>query len=124
MKEQFSNKPEILTPADEISMFYRWNINEITIEDETSNPRTLWEADSVLLYYPITKDNILKNVIKYYWDNDTEKKLINDYLSTFVIPNMDIILQELYINRYRDFITKRNELKNIVEVDCQLLNIQ
>lgn len=124
MKEQFSNKPEILTPADEISMFYRWNINEITIEDETSNPRTLWEADSVLLYYPITKDNILKNVIKYYWDNDTEKKLINDYLSTFVIPNMDIILQELYINRYRDFITKRNELKNIVEVDCQLLNIR
>lgn len=124
MKEQFSNKPEILTPADEISMFYRWNINEITIEDERSNPRTLWEADSVLLYYPITKDNILKNVIKYYWDNDTEKKLINDYLSTFVIPNMDIILQELYINRYRDFITKRNELKNIVEVDCQLLNIQ
>lgn len=124
MKEQFSNKPEILTPADEISMFYRWNINEITIEDETSNPRTLWEADSVLLYYPITKDNILKNVIKYYWDNDAEKKLINDYLSTFVIPNMDIILQELYINRYRDFITKRNELKNIVEVDCQLLNIQ
>lgn len=124
MKEQFSNKPEILTPADEISMFYRWNINEITIEDETSNPRTLWEADSVLLYYPITKDNILKNVIKYYWDNDTEKKLINDYLSTFVIPNMDIILQELYINRYRDFITKRNELKNIIEVDCQLLNIQ
>lgn len=124
MKEQFSNKPEILTPADEISMFYRWNINEITIEDETSNPRTLWEADSVLLYYPITKDNILKNVIKYYWDNDTEKKLINDYLSTFVIVNMDIVLQELYINRYRDFITKRNELKNIVEVDCQLLNIQ
>ena len=50
MKEQFSNKPEILTPADEISMFYRWNINEITIEDESSNPRTLWEADSVLLY--------------------------------------------------------------------------
>lgn len=124
MKEQFSNKPEILTPADEISMFYRWNINEITIEDETSNPRTLWEADSVLLYYPITKDNILKNVIKYYWDNDAEKKLINDYLSTFVIPNMDIILQELYINRYRDFITKRNELKNIIEADCQLLNIQ
>jgi len=124
MKEQFSNKPEILTPADEISMFYRWNINEITIEDETSNPRTLWEADSVLLYYPITKDNILKNVIKYYWDNDTEKKLINDYLSTFVILNMDIVLQELYINRYRDFITKRNELKNIIEVDCQLLNIQ
>lgn len=124
MKEQFSNKPEILTPADEISMFYRWNINEITIEDETSNPITLWEADSVLLYYPITKDNILKNVIKYYWDNDTEKKLINDYLSTFVIPNMDIILQELYINRYRDFITKRNELKNIIEADCQLLNIQ
>lgn len=124
MKEQFSNKPEILTPADEISMFYRWNINEITIEDETSNPITLWEADSVLLYYPITKDNILKNVIKYYWDNDAEKKLINDYLSTFVIPNMDIILQELYINRYRDFITKRNELKNIIEADCQLLNIQ
>lgn len=124
MKEQFSNKPEILTPADEISMFYRWNINEITIEDETSNPRTLWEADSVLLYYPITKDNILKNVIKYYWDNDTEKKLINDYLSTFVILNMDIVLQELYINRYRDFITKRNELKNIIEADCQLLNIQ
>lgn len=124
MKEQFSNKPEILTPADEISMFYRWNINEITIEDETSNPRTLWEADSVLLYYPITKDNILKNVIKYYWDNDTEKKLINDYLSTFVILNMDIVLQELYINRYRDFITKRNELKNIIDVDCQLLNIQ
>lgn len=124
MKEQFSNKPEILTPADEISMFYRWNINEITIEDETSNPITLWEADSVLLYYPITKDNILKNVIKYYWDNDNEKKLINDYLSTFVIPNMDIILQELYINRYRDFITKRNELKNIIEADCQLLNIQ
>ena len=124
MKEQFSNKPEILTPADEISMFYRWNINEITIEDETSNPRTLWEADSVLLYYPITKDNILKNVIKYYWDNDTEKKLINDYLSTFVILNMDIVLQELYINRYRDFIIKRNELKNIIEADCQLLNIQ
>lgn len=124
MKEQFSNKPEILTPADEISMFYRWNINEITIEDETSNPRTLWEADSVLLYYPITKDNILKNVIKYYWDNDAEKKLINDYLSTFVILNMDIVLQELYINRYRDFITKRNELKNIIEADCQLLNIQ
>lgn len=124
MKEQFSNKPEILTPADEISMFYRWNINEITIEDESSNPRTLWEADSVLLYYPITKENILKNVIKYYWDNDNEKKLINDYLSTFVIPNMDIILQELYINRYRDFITKRNELKNIIEADCQLLNIQ
>lgn|SRR5574343_85112 len=124
MKEQFSNKPEILTPADEISMFYRWNINEITIEDETSNPRTLWEADSVLLYYPITKDNILKNVIKYYWNNDTEKKLINDYLSTFVILNMDIVLQELYINRYRDFIIKRNELKNIIEADCQLLNIQ
>ena len=76
------------------------------------------------MFYYITKDNILKNVIKYYWDNDTEKKLINDYLSTFVIPNMDIILQELYINRYRDFITKRNELKNIIEVDCQLLNIQ
>lgn len=124
MKEQFSNKPEILTPADEISMFYRWNINEITIEDETSNPRTLWEADSVLLYYPITKDNILKNVIKYYWDNDAEKKLINDYLSTFVILNMDIVLQELYINRYRDFIIKRNELKSIIEADCQLLNIQ
>lgn len=122
MKQQFDNKPEILTPADEISIFYHWNINEITIENEFGL-RTLWEADSVLLYYPLTKNKILEGVIEYYWNNSEEKKLINDYLSTFIINEMDTDLKNLYINRYTEFILQRNELKNMVDLDCNNLNI-
>lgn len=122
MKQQFDNKPEILTPADEISIFYHWNINEITIENEFGL-RTLWEADSVLLYYPLTKNKILEGVIEYYWNNSEEKKLINDYLNTFIIDEMDTDLKNLYIIRYKNFIMKRNELKNIVDLDCNNLNI-
>lgn len=118
MKQQFDNKPEILTPADEISIFYHWNINPIIIEDQN-----LWEADEILLYYPLTKNKILEGVIEYYWNNSEEKKLINDYLSTFIIDEMDIDLKNLYIIRYKNFIMKRNELKNIVDLDCNNLNI-
>lgn len=122
MKQQFDNKPEILTPADEISIFYHWNINEITIENEFGL-RTLWEADEILLYYPLTKNKILEGVIEHYWSNSEEKKLINDYLSTFIIDEMDADLKNLYIIRYKNFIMKRNELKNMVDLDCNNLNI-
>ena len=96
MNAYYDFQPEKLEKIVNNKYFYRWGIEQITVDSDT----------------------ILKAAIESIWTNEDEKKLINDYNSA-----KEGLLDESYIQKYLDFLNIRAEIKSIVDSDCAELGI-
>lgn len=100
--------------------FYRWNIEEVEIfHEENDTPTIQYKCNEITFYGQPNSNTILEQVIKSLWDNEYEKKLINDYNSA-----KEGLLDETYIQKYLDFLTERTQIKTIVDSDCAELGIK
>lgn len=126
MKTYSDDKPKVFEPVGDGSYRYNYNIKEIELdrfdiinnENETDIKQTQWEYDNVIIYPPIDKDKITRAVITNTWDSDYENKLINDYnaISLGVFNEQEANEK---LERYREFLNQRKELKEMITQDYQ-----
>lgn len=121
MKTYSDNKPEVFEPVGDGSFRYNYNIKEIEVDrfnNKSITKQTQWEYDYVIIYPPIDKDKIIRAVITNTWDSDYENKLINDYnaISLGVFSEQEANEK---LERYREFLNQRKELKEMITQDYQ-----
>ena len=124
MKTYSDNKPKVFEPVGDGNFRYNYNIKEIEvdrldiIDNKSITKQTQWEYDNVIIYLPIDKDKITRAVITNTWDSDYENKLINDYnaISLGVFSEQEANEK---LERYREFLNQRKELKEMITQDYQ-----
>ena len=108
MKEVFySERPSVFQTYENGEVQYRWDIEEVISQ---------WKCNEVTINSPIDKDKLTQAVITYIWDNDLEKKLINDYNGAKA-GLFDEETNQKYINAYNDFLIQRKAIKEQIDLD-------
>lgn len=126
----YDKKPSKFEANGNGSYTYRWNIQEIEVptgvgDIDTYTTTTKWQCDEVVVWATVTKDKLTEAVITSIWDNDYEKKLINDYNAAKegVFGNESSPQALDYITRYKTFLADRKAIKEQIAADCAALNI-
>lgn len=112
MKRVYSDTyPTVLEKDVNGSYLYRWDIQTETI-NMSEEPTTLYTYYEVVVWPTLTSNKILETCINEIWGTDVEAKKLNDYNAALLG-----ILDESYIDIYKDFLQKRKELKEQVDSD-------
>ena len=123
------NKPEVFEPIGDGGFRYNYHIEEIEVdnfigidneEDSIITKRTQWRYDNVLIYPPITKDKITKEVVTNIWNNDYEQKLVNDYNAT-LLGVFDKEETKAKIDAYTNFLIERKQIKEMINRDWEII---
>lgn len=113
MKEVFySEKPSVFQTYENGEVQYRWDIEEVA---------TQWKCNEVTINSPIDKDKLTQAVITSIWDNEFEKKLINDYNGAKA-GLFDEETNQKYIANYNEFLIQRKAIKEQIQLDWELIN--
>lgn len=124
-------RPQVIDPYNngQGTVLYNFNIVEVDVkEDEmggisiTSDPKTatgkMFQYDSLRVEYPTTADNIFSTLLSAKYPANTESKLVNEYQSAVLG-----ILPASYKKPYEDFLRDRLAIREMVDEDCNALNI-
>lgn len=124
-------RPQVIDPYNngQGTVLYNFNIVEVDVkEDEmggisiTSDPKTatgkMFQYDSLRVEYPTTADNIFSTLLSAKYPANTESKLVNEYQSAILG-----ILPATYKKPYEDFLRDRLAIREMVDKDCNALNI-
>ena len=116
MKEVlYSERPSVFQTYENGEVQYRWGIEEV-ISDNEENNTSQWKCKEVTIYSPIEKEQLTQAVITSLWDNDFEKKLMNDYNGAKA-GLFDEITNAKYIANYNEFLVQRKAIKEQIELD-------
>lgn len=111
----YDEKPSVFSKTN-TQITYRWDIIE---EINEENERSSYKCNEITLYRPVCREKLTQAVIDELWDNDREKKLINDYNSALINQdnNSDAV------GRYIEFLTERGRIKEQVKEDFKRINL-
>lgn len=114
MIANYDEKPNVFSKTQK-TITYRWDIVQETNEENVIS----YKCNEITLYRPVCKEKLTQAVINELWDNDKEKKLINDYNSALINQdnNSDAV------GRYIEFLTERDRIKEQVKEDFRRINI-
>lgn len=108
MKRVYSDTyPTVLEKDVNGSYLYRWDI-----QTEQRDEYIGYSYYEVVVWPTLTANKILETCINELWGTDVEAKKLNDYNAVLLG-----ILDESYIDIYKDFLQKRKELKEQVDSD-------
>lgn len=110
---QFASKPEIFEKEDNGVVIYNSDI-QVVKEDTDEGIKTSYTAVRVCLHEPINSDIVLAKTIEAMWPPSVENKLVNDYQAATLG-----LADEMYIDRYKEFLKERAKLKLKVEQDYE-----
>lgn len=117
-KSYYDEKPQILEKIENGKYFYRWDIKPHTTQIENKE-RQDWECYEIIVYATLTANKILEKAIESIWGHNIEQKILNDYNAAILG-----ILDESYIDKYKEFLNNRKQLKTQIDSDCAQLNIK
>lgn len=126
MKTYSDNKPKVFEPIGDGGFGYNYNIKEIEvdrldiIDNKSIVKQTQWGYDNVIIYLPIDKDKITKEVIANTWSIDYENKLINDY-NEISLGNLTEEEINKRTNNYITFLQERKRLKEMIDNDWEII---
>jgi hypothetical protein len=123
MNANYDSQPGKFQANGNGSYTYRWDIKEVTTENENGETTTTWQCNEVVVWATVTREKLTAKVIEELWDNNYETKLVNDY-NAANLGIFDADEAEKYIKRYQDFLIERNAIKEQIAEDCLLFNIQ
>ena len=114
-----NNYPKIIEEVGNGSYLYHFNIEEVSnsnntivhSENNTENIKS-YEYNEVIVWSPISSNAITKTVMNFLWSKDEEQKYINDYNAAVLG-----ILDNSYIDAYKDFMTQRKSIKEQIDKD-------
>ena len=112
MKVFYSERPSVFQTYENGEVQYRWDIEK---------EATQWKCNEVTINSPIDKDKLTQAVITSIWDNEFEKKLINDYNGAMA-EIFDEETNQKYIANYNEFLTQRKAIKEQIQLDWELTN--
>jgi len=116
MKEVlYSERPSVFQTYENGEVQYRWDIEEV-ISDNEENNTSQWKCKEVTINSPIDKDKLTQAVITSIWDNDLEKKLINDYNGAKA-GLFNTATKAKYIADYKSFLNERKAIKEQIDID-------
>lgn len=118
MKAIYDNEPSKLEAVGNGSYLYRWNIEQIEIEETLQ-----WSCDEVTVWSPLTSNKITQAVISEIYDINQEQKLLNEYNSA-KLGLYDTNKANEKTASYLDFLNQRNILKTQIDNDCEILGIK
>lgn len=108
MKRVYSDTyPTVLEKDVNGSYLYRWDI-----QTEQRDEYIGYSYYEVIVWPTLTANKILETCINELWGTDVEAKKLNDYNAALLG-----ILDESYIDIYKDFLQKRKQLKEQVDLD-------
>lgn len=108
MKRVYSDTyPTVLEKDVNGSYLYRWDI-----QTEQRDEYIGYSYYEVVVWPTLTANKILETCINELWGTDVEAKKLNDYNAALLG-----ILDESYIDIYKDFLQKRKQLKEQVDSD-------
>ncbi len=124
-------RPPVIDPYNngQGTVLYNHNIVEVdVIKDEmggvtiTDDPETatgkMYQYDSLRVEYPTTADHIFSTLLSAKYPANTESKLVNEYQSAVLG-----LLPADYKKPYEDFLRDRLAIREMVDSDCNALNI-
>ena len=113
---QSNDKPQIMSAVGNGSYLYRFNIKEIEVPSsmQCTEVTNAWNYNEVVVWSPISSDAITKEVMNAMWSKDAEQKYINDYNAATLG-----ILDESYIESYKNFIIQRKSIKEQIDKDYE-----
>ena len=115
MIAHYDEKPSVFSKTQK-TITYRWDIIQETNEE---NNTISYKCNEITLCRPVSREKLTQEVINELWDNDKEKKLINDYNSALINQdnNSDAV------GRYVAFLTERDRIKEQVKEDYRRINL-
>jgi hypothetical protein len=125
----YDSKPSMYEANGDGSFTYRWNIREVlsqvTGENGEQEQKKSWECNETVVWATVTREKLVSAVLSSVWDKDYEAKLVNDYnaAKAGVFGEETGDEAQKYINRYVAFLGERKALKEMVNVDCEALQI-
>lgn len=128
-------KPSKYEAVGNGSFKYRWNIEEVIVEQTSEDgkcntkaktataTKKQYKCDEVVVWATVTSNKITQAVINSICDNDEEQKLINEYNAATIgmISGEEATAK---IAAYKDFLTLRATVKAQVDADCEELGIK
>lgn len=123
MQAFYDNQPKKLESVGNGSYLYRWDIHselqEQPSEDgEGVTVRTVWVAEEVTVWMPLTPNRITAAVITEAFPADHEQKLLNEYNAANLGMIPDREETEKRRQAYTDFLRRRAELKKEIDAFC------
>jgi len=122
----YDNKPSLLESVGNGSYLYRFNIEQIKMENNDGEIKTQWKCEEVTVWEPLSRSSITEAVITSKWDDNYEQKLINEYnsakLGVYGDPESEEAKEKILT--YTSFLVERKEIKEQIQKDCEDLNIQ
>lgn len=114
MIANYDGKPNVFSKTQK-TITYRWDIVQETNEENVIS----YKCNEITLYRPVCREKLTQAVINELWDNDKEKKLINDYNSALINQdnNSDAV------GRYIEFLSERDRIKEQVKEDFRRINL-
>ncbi len=114
MIAKYDEKPNVFSKTQK-TITYRWDIVQETNEENV----IYYKCNEITLYRPVCREKLMQAVINELWDNDKEKKLINDYNSALINQdnNSDAV------GRYIEFLNERDRIKEQVKEDFRRINL-
>lgn len=114
MIANYDEKPNVFSKTQK-TITYRWDIVQETNEENV----IYYKCNEITLYRPVCREKLTQAVINELWDNDKEKKLINDYNSALINQdnNSDAV------GRYIEFLNERDRIKEQVKEDFRRINL-
>lgn len=114
MIANYDEKPNVFSKTQK-TITYRWDIIQETNEENVIS----YKCNEITLYRPVCREKLTQAVINELWDNDKEKKLINDYNSALINQdnNSDAV------DRYIEFLNERDRIKEQVKEDFRRINL-
>lgn len=108
MNRIYSDKiPSTIEKDNSGYYLYRWDIQE-----EQRNEYVGYSYYEVIVWPTLTSNKILETCINETWGTDVEAKKLNDYNAALLG-----LLDESYIDTYKEFLQQRKALKEQVELD-------
>lgn len=123
MKTHSDHELQRLEAVGNGSYLYRWDIHselqEQPSEDgEGVTTRTVWVAEEVTVWMPLTPNRITAAVITEAFPADYEQKLLNEYNAANLGMIPDREETEKRLQAYTDFLRRRAELKKEIDAFC------
>lgn len=110
---EYDYKPKAIEPVGDGSYFYRWNIEQIEKQEIPSQtPVIAYRCECVIVWGPLSSDEITRCVINEIWGNGIEQKLINEY-NAYILG----IGKVQYKDNYFNFLTERELIKEQIDID-------
>ncbi len=109
----YDSKPSAIEAVGNGSYLYRWDIEEVTTEQQ--EVYTSWECYEVTVWNTPTENSITEVVIDALWGSGVEQKLLNDYQAAQLG-----VLDGSYSIPYTTFLAERKAVKEQITVDYEV----